>query len=186
MPTHLGCLAKARMASKSSASSPAASWGCVPTVKKTSSYRSAIATTPAAFDTLVPIVIIRSTPAARARSTTPSRSSAKSGKSRWQWLSMIVIRRRPKSSLPRLRFDVAREDRRRRGQQRAGLEPMSGPNPPKRLVDLDVFGPHFEVVEIAFVWRHSEEIEQLVHRRGHDRLQHDRNDAQHFHRCVQN
>src|SRR5580704_5335028 len=105
------------------------------------------------------------------RSTTPARSLAKSGKSRWQWLSMIVIRRRPKSSLRRLRFHVARKDRRRRGQQCAGLEPMSGPNPPKRFADLDIFGPHFEVAEIAFVWRHREEIKQLVHRRGHDRLQ---------------
>src|SRR5580692_9916675 len=152
------------MASKSSASSPPASWGCVPTVKKTSSYRSAIATTPGAFDTLVPMVIMRSTPAARARSTTPSRSLAKSGKSRWQWLSMIVIRRRPKSSLRRLRFDVARKDRRRRGQHRAGLEPMWRPNPPKRFADLDVVGPHFEVAEIAFVWGHREEVKQLVHR----------------------
>src|ERR1700729_1716878 len=177
MPTHLGCLANARMASKSSASSPAASCGWVPTVKKTSSYRSAIATTPAAFDTLVPMVIIRSTPAARARSTTPSRSSAKSGKSRWQWLSMIVIRRRPEPSLPRLRFDIARKDRHRRGQQRSGLEPVWGPDPPKRLPFLDIFGPHFEVAEIAFVWRRREEIKQLVHRPGHDRLQQDRNDA---------
>src|SRR5277367_3432982 len=107
------------------------------------------------------MVIMRSTPAARARSTTPSRSSAKSGKSRWQWLSMIIIRRRPKPSLPWLRFDVARKDRRRRGQQCAGLEPMSGPNSPKRFVYLDIFGPHFEVAEIAFVWRHREEIKQL-------------------------
>src|ERR1700677_97368 len=161
MPTHLGCLENARIASKSSAPSPAASWGCVPTVKKTLSYRSAIATTPGALSTRAPMVIIRSTPAARARSTTPSRSSAKSGKSRWQWLSMIVIRRRPKSSLPRLRFDVAREDRRRRGQQRAGLEPMSGPNPPKRLLRLGVFGPHLEGAGIDLLWRDREEIEQL-------------------------
>src|SRR5580700_9298940 len=139
------------------------------------------------------MVIMRSTPAVRARSTTPSRSSAKSGKSRWQWLSMIVIQRRPRPSLRRLRFDIARKDRRRRGQQRAGLEPMWGPDPPKRLVALevwtedievdepfwriraphrlvylDIFGPHFEGAEIAFVWRRREEIKQLVHRGGHD------------------
>src|ERR1700691_689236 len=155
------------MASKSSAPSPLASCGCVPTVKKTSSYRSPIWTTPAAFDTLVPMVIMHSTPAARARSTTRSRSSAKSGKSRWQWLSMIVIPRRPQPSLRRLRFDIARKDRRRRGQQRAGLEPMWGPDPPKRFVYLDIFGPYFEVAEIAFVWRYRKEIKQLVHRRGH-------------------
>src|SRR5580704_897330 len=63
---------------------------------------------------------------------------------------------------------------------------MWGPNSPKRLVYLDIFGPHFEVAEIAFVWRHREEIKQLVHRRGHDRLQHYRNDAQDFERRVEN
>src|SRR6185437_4720208 len=40
----------------------------------------------------VEIVTIRSTPAARARATMASSSSAKSGKSRWQWLSMTVMK----------------------------------------------------------------------------------------------
>ncbi len=53
------------------------------------------------------------TPAARARSTTASSSGAKSGKSRWQWLSVSI---RP----GRLRLDVAREDHGGRGQGRAG------------------------------------------------------------------
>ena len=47
---------------------------------------------PPASATLVEIVTIRSTPASLARATTPSRSSAKSGKSRWQWLSISMMK----------------------------------------------------------------------------------------------
>ena len=42
--------------------------------------------------TRVEIVTMRPIPAARARDTIPSRSSAKSGKSRWQWLSTNILR----------------------------------------------------------------------------------------------
>ena len=40
--------------------------------------------------TRVEIVTMRSMPAARARATTASSSVAKSGKSRWQWLSISM------------------------------------------------------------------------------------------------
>ena len=73
---------------------------------------------PGAWATRVEIVVIRSTPAASARATTASISSAKSGKSRWQWLSIrrscerssapfpacgerVGVRARPPALLPR-------------------------------------------------------------------------------------
>src|SRR5579872_6919366 len=67
--------------------------------------------------TRVDIVTMRPTPAASARATMPSRSSAKSGKSRWQWLSISIGSR----LLCGARFDIAREHRRRLRKNRARL-----------------------------------------------------------------
>src|SRR3569832_2566632 len=60
-------------------------------VQNTSGYFSAIATSCACLFTRVEMVTMRPPPAARARATTASSSVAKSGKSRWQWLSTSVV-----------------------------------------------------------------------------------------------
>src|SRR5882762_9534073 len=81
---------------------------------------------------------MRPIPAAPARATMASRSSTKSGKSRWQWLSTsIVLRRRG--------LDVTREDRHRRWQNDARLDARCSTQ--RR--------------EIAFALRYAETIEQL-------------------------
>ncbi len=79
-----------RGARRSTPSSAAASCGWTPTVQKTLSKRSAIARTRSKRVRWVPMVSIVPTPAAAARAITASRSSAKSGKSRWQWLSTSI------------------------------------------------------------------------------------------------
>src|SRR5262249_47551863 len=66
--------------------------------------------------TRVEIVTMHAIPAARARAITASSSPAKSGKSRWQWLSISIG--------PALRttfaLNVARKDRTGGRQRRAG------------------------------------------------------------------
>ena len=69
----------------------------------------------------------RSLPCARrrrpcARATMAARSSEKSGKSRWQWLSTSIVRCLRSSSV---RFDIARKHRLRRRQDGAGYQRMS-------------------------------------------------------------
>ena len=65
--------------------------GCRPSSRRPESVRRSPAVRRDCF-TRVEMVTMRPTPAARARATTPSRSSAKSGKSRWQWLSTSMVR----------------------------------------------------------------------------------------------
>ena len=67
--------------------SSAACIGWVPAAQKTPGCASAMARTCGAWRSRVQIVTMRVTPAAAARATTASISPAKSGKSRWQWLS---------------------------------------------------------------------------------------------------
>src|SRR5688500_4292242 len=71
-------------------SSSCALCGCVPTEQVTCPNRSATALTCSNLRTRVQIVTMRPMPAAPARSTTVSVSPAKSGKSRWQWLSTSI------------------------------------------------------------------------------------------------
>ena len=63
--------------------------GCRPSNRRSGNF-SAIARSAPSRLTRVEIVTMRPMPAASARATMPSRSSAKSGKSRWQWLSTSI------------------------------------------------------------------------------------------------
>ena len=78
--------------------------------------------------TRVEIVTMRPMPAARARATTASSSAAKSGKSRWQWLSTSIVQAFV------LRLDVAREHRRGRRQRAARLQCACRPERAKARV----------------------------------------------------
>src|SRR6186997_3302992 len=106
--------------------------------------------------TRVEIVTSRATPSAVARPTTSSSSTAKSGKSRWQWLSISMM-------LSRLfrcagfGLDIARKYRRRGRQFCAGGEPLFAA----------------ETAEIARVVRHRQEIKQLLRRARHEGLRQD-------------
>src|SRR5690606_30835645 len=131
-------------------SSSAALCGCVPTEQNTDVYFSAIARIVGNLRTRVEMVIICLTPAACARATMSSRSASKSGKSRWQWVSISI-------AASRLGRHVTREDRARRFQRRAAGKPS-------RLAQRR---------EIAFVGRCGDEIEQLAAGCGHEGLQQD-------------
>ena len=87
MPTSFGCPARATSASTVAIGSSATCIGWVPAAQKTPGCASAMARTCVAWRRRVQIVTMRVTPAAAARATTASISPAKSGKSRWQWLS---------------------------------------------------------------------------------------------------
>src|SRR3954453_6085132 len=100
--------------------------------------------------TRVEIVTIRPIPAASARATIASRSSAKSGKSRWQWLSTSM-------SLGCRWLDIAREHRRRRGEGDAGLDADRAAQRGK----------------IALVLRYPKAVEQLCGGGRHRRLRKD-------------
>ena len=105
---------------------------------------------------------MRSMPAARARPTTPSRSSAKSGKSRWQWLSTSMCLYCLRRLL--LGLDIAREHRRGRRQRRARRDTMRAA----------------ETREDALVLRDRQQIEQFCRRRRHERQRQNADLAQHF------
>src|SRR5271168_867993 len=94
------------------------------------------------------MVIMRSTPAARARATTASRSTAKSGKSRWQWLSISMLLRRLL-----VRLDIAREHRRRRRQRDTRGDAVLAA----------------EEGEGALLGRHRQQVQKLGGRRWHER-----------------
>src|SRR2546422_8013999 len=64
----------------------------MPTVAQTSGHRPASSTTARLVSRSVPIVTMPRTPSARARSSTASRSSAKSGKCRCAWVSKSIKR----------------------------------------------------------------------------------------------
>src|SRR5947209_16191855 len=98
--------------------------------------------------TRVEMVTMRPIPAAAARATMPSRSSAKSGKSRWQWLSTSM------SSNRSGRFDVTRKHRRGWRKQDARFDAH-----PKRS----------KVARLALPGN-AEEIEQLRTGGRHRRL----------------
>src|SRR6516164_2655116 len=108
--------------------------------------------------TRVEIVTIRAIPSVRARATTSSSSLAKSGKSRWQWLStnmavrMVIV----SWSLCRRRlcFDVAWENRRWRWKLLACGDAMAAAEERKR----------------PLAGWHGQEIEELFRRSGHERL----------------
>src|ERR1700712_2385498 len=87
---------------------------------------------------------MRAIPAVAARPTMASRSAAKSGKSRWQWLSTSIF-------LRRRRLDVTREDRHRRGQNDTRLDARCSTQRRK----------------IAFTLRYGETVEQLRRRLRH-------------------
>src|SRR4051794_31211274 len=90
---------------------------------------------------------MRPIPAASARATMASRSSAKSGKSRWQWLSTSIL-------LGRRRLDVTRKDRHRRGQNDARLDARCSTQRGK----------------IAFACWYAETVKQLGRRSRYRRL----------------
>src|ERR1043166_8357969 len=94
------------------------------------------------------------TPAAPARATIASSSFAKSGKSRWQWLSTSMASDR----LARFRLDIARKNRRGRRQLGSGRDAMRAA----------------EMREVAFRRRNSEQIKQFLPRFMHERLRQDR------------
>src|SRR5579863_3980751 len=98
---------------------------------------------------------MRSIPTARARATTASSSVAKSGKSRWQWLSMsiVVLLRRAT-----VRLDITRKDRSRRRE----LCP-----PGDAMLSA-------EKCEAALALRDRQQIEQFASGRRHERLTKDR------------
>src|SRR6185312_16473198 len=77
-----------------------------------------MASNPSSRFTRVEIVTMRPMPASAARATMASRSGAKSGKSRWQWLSTSM-----EFYLCRRRLDVTGEDCLRRRQHCAGRNP---------------------------------------------------------------
>src|SRR5438477_10720382 len=116
--------------------------------------RSAIARTASWRRTRVEMVTINATPCAAARATTASVSAAKSGKSRWQWLSTSMASGR----FAGFRLDVARKDRNRWRQRDAGRYAVRAAEPR----------------EVARVRRNAEEIEQLAGRARHEGLGQDR------------
>src|ERR1700733_8430504 len=75
----------------------------MPTLHQTSGNCSAIACTRSNSESFVPIVTQVPTPASRARPTTAATCGAKSGKSRWQWLSTSMGTQKPglQSAAPR-------------------------------------------------------------------------------------
>src|SRR5450755_2454736 len=108
--------------------------------------------------TRVEMVSMRPIPASAARATTASSSLAKSGKSRWQWLSTSM------GVSGRGRFDVAREYRDRRGQRCARRNSRGAAEHGKK----------------ASVARDAETIEQPDRGDGHRRLSQDRDLADHL------
>src|SRR6476646_722760 len=104
------------------------------------------------------------TPAASARATTASSSGAKSGKSRWQWLSTSIV-----SACFFFRLDVTREHRRDRRQRGAGGQ--AAPCPERR--------------EVAFRGRNIEQIQQLAGGCWHEGFSQDRDLPDHFRGHVQ-
>src|SRR5690242_19411304 len=155
MPTTRGCAASAASSSTVVAAWSAASCGWAPTEHQTSAWRSAIARIPGNWSSLVPIVSIVATPAARARARTASRSPAKSGKSRWQWLSTSIVPAPLASGARRLGLDKAREDAARRRQRPARRQLLR------------------QIGKAPRLRRHRQLVEQ--HRRcgGHERLRQD-------------
>src|SRR5437660_9078357 len=107
------------------------------------------------------MVTIAPTPLAWARATIASTSSAKSGKSRWQWLSTSM---RTLPGLPVFRLHIARKDRARRRQFAAGRKTVATAEPG----------------EIAFIGGHAQKIEQLAGRGRHERLCQNRDLAHHL------
>src|ERR1700722_10443910 len=145
-------------------SSSSAWCGWVPTEQYTFGYLSAIESNASRRLTRVEIVTIRPMPAVSARATMPSRSSAKSGKSRWQWLSTSIAFCR----LRRRRFDIARKHRGWRRKHHTGLDPVR---------------QRSEVARIRIVGD-TENIEQLARGLRHRRLGEDGDLAHHFGRYV--
>ena len=82
MATTRGARASRSISANAASSAASASWGWMPTDAHTSDSRPASAMAAADVSTSVPIVTRRTTPAARARSSTADRSSANSGKCR--------------------------------------------------------------------------------------------------------
>src|ERR1700742_4209380 len=105
--------------------------------------------------TRVEIVTMRPMPASAARATMASRSAAKSGKSRWQWLSTSM-----RYYLFRRRLDVTGEDCLWRRQHCAGCN--AAPAAERREHARIVIG-------------NPEAVEQLFGGRRHHRLGQDRN-----------
>src|SRR5207244_6849088 len=101
--------------------------------------------------TRVEMVTMRPMPAVPARATMASRSSVKSGKSRWQWLSTSISNR---SLYPW--FDVARKHPDRRWQRHASFDPRA------------------EGREVSRVLGNTETVEQLRGGVRHHRLRQDR------------
>src|SRR5205807_4023560 len=85
----LGCEASASSSSSASAVSVVASWGCTPTAAQTPSWAAAIPTAALLVARSVPMVTIRPTPAARARSSAAPRAASipPPTSSSWQWAS---------------------------------------------------------------------------------------------------
>src|SRR3954454_15240623 len=111
------------------------------------------------FLTRVEIVTMRPIPAARARDTIPSRSSAKSGKSKWQWLSTSMVR-----TPLGCRLDVTWEGRCRRRQRRSRRDARCAA----------------ERGEVALGLGDAEAVQQQSRGRWHHRLGKDRDLADDF------
>src|SRR5262245_40899100 len=107
------------------------------------------------------MVTMRPTPAASARATMASRSSAKSLKSRWQWLStsMLLLAARWL-----FRFDITREHADGCRQCRARRNAF----------------PTAERRKIAFAGGNAEAVEQFCGGFRHDRQRQDRDLPHHF------
>src|ERR1700675_4580974 len=111
------------------------------------------------------MVTMRPMPAVSARATMASRSSAKSGKSRWQWLSTSMER----SIYLSIDFglDIAREHADRRRQRCARLDPGA------------------ECLEVARILGHAETVEHVYRSVWHHRLRQDRDLTHHFRGDIQ-
>src|SRR5262245_23321443 len=107
------------------------------------------------------MVTMRPTPAVSARATMTSRSSAKSLKSRWQWLSTSILLL---AAGWLFRLDITREHADRCRQRRARR---------------DAFSPA-ERSEVAFIGRHAEAVEQFGGGLRHHRQRQDRDLPHHF------
>src|SRR5258708_23384561 len=171
MPTTLGWRASAHSVAASVAGSLAASCGWMPTEPQISSAPSAIAFTASNSLTLVQMVRNVPMPARRARASPSPRSAAKSGKSRWQWLSTSIVSATLRAFCPTLFpvlflgafHDIAREDSLRLRQRRSRLERAGS-----------------ERCEVARIRRYGELVEQLGRALPHDRLGQTPDLAQHL------
>src|SRR5215470_16163257 len=108
---------------------------------------------------------MRSTPASTARATMASRSAAKSGKSRWQWLSTSMA-----DYLFCRRLDVTGEDCLWRRQHCAGRN--------ARLAAEGCEHPRLAM-------GNAEAVEQLFGRRRHHRLRQNRDLPDHLRRDIE-